>query len=89
MRAPQDQAAPALAAGSESFNDRADEIPDDVQALEISSETDGVHVTWSTPEPHDSIYPLSFLRRASYDPPLLPTEQRMPKQDEWVQTLSS
>ncbi|WVQ81537.1 trimethyllysine dioxygenase [Cryptococcus sp. DSM 104549] len=48
------------------------EIPADIHPLSAEIKSTGLHITWSTPTPHESVFPTSFLKKAAYDPPLLP-----------------
>ncbi|CAL1716008.1 unnamed protein product [Somion occarium] len=50
------------------------DIPHDVKPVKVESKTEGLEVTWPSAQPHTSLYPWSWLRYNSYDPPL-PREQ--------------
>lgn len=40
-----------------------------IQHLDISGEE--AKIIWATEDAHESIFPLTFLQRAAYDPPLI------------------
>lgn len=46
------------------------EIPPDIQPLHVDARVEGLEVTWPSSTPHVSLYPWSWLRHNSYDPPL-------------------
>ncbi|KAK7691147.1 hypothetical protein QCA50_006250 [Cerrena zonata] len=49
------------------------DIPPDVKPVKVESKSEGLEVTWPTGpsvQPHISLYPWSWLRHNSYDPPL-------------------
>ncbi|WVW79060.1 trimethyllysine dioxygenase [Kwoniella bestiolae CBS 10118] len=46
------------------------EIPTDIHPTSVEVDKTGVHLTWSTSDLHKSSFPLEFLRRSAYDPPL-------------------
>ncbi|TYJ51718.1 trimethyllysine dioxygenase [Cryptococcus floricola] len=50
-------------------------IPDDISPTELHMDAQGLRISWSTLEPHESFFPMEFLKRASYDPPLPQVEQ--------------
>ncbi|TEB34762.1 Trimethyllysine dioxygenase [Coprinellus micaceus] len=45
------------------------EIPRDIAPLTVAAKPDGLEVTWNTSDAHISLYPWSWLRFNSYDPP--------------------
>ncbi|WVQ75444.1 trimethyllysine dioxygenase [Cryptococcus sp. DSM 104548] len=51
------------------------EIPQDISPTELRMDGQGLRVSWSTLEPHESFFPIEFLKRASYDPPIPRIEQ--------------
>ncbi|THH20417.1 hypothetical protein EW146_g954 [Bondarzewia mesenterica] len=49
------------------------EIPPDIEPVSVESKPEGLQLTWpSSSLPHVSLYPWSWLRRNSYDPPAPP-----------------
>ncbi|KAG7089849.1 hypothetical protein E1B28_011493 [Marasmius oreades] len=55
------------------------EIPPDIKPLRVNAESEGLKVTWPCSNPHVSLYPWSWLRHNSYDPPLHQHEQSFEK----------
>ncbi|KIO28372.1 hypothetical protein M407DRAFT_181893 [Tulasnella calospora MUT 4182] len=45
-------------------------IPSDIHPTKVESLPEGLEVTWPATPPHVSLYPWSWLRQNSYDPPL-------------------
>ncbi|KAI0048945.1 Trimethyllysine dioxygenase [Auriscalpium vulgare] len=46
------------------------EIPPDIEPVAVESKPEGLQVTWPAPKQHHvSMYPWSWLRQSSYDPP--------------------
>ncbi|KAI0350027.1 Trimethyllysine dioxygenase [Trametes cingulata] len=53
------------------------DIPADIKPTHVESKPEGLEVHWPSSQPHTSLYPWSWLRHNSYDPPLArppPTE---------------
>ncbi|KAJ2966428.1 hypothetical protein NUW54_g13810 [Trametes sanguinea] len=46
------------------------EIPPDIKPTRVQSNPEGLEVHWPSTQPHVSLYPWSWLRYNSYDPPL-------------------
>lgn len=47
------------------------EIPEDIQPLHVEAQPEGLQILWpSSSSPHESVYPWSWLKRHSYDPPM-------------------
>ncbi|KAF9266539.1 Trimethyllysine dioxygenase [Marasmius fiardii PR-910] len=46
------------------------EIPADIKPLSVNARLEGLEVAWPSSNPHISLYPWSWLRHNSYDPPL-------------------
>ncbi|KIJ51058.1 hypothetical protein M422DRAFT_245033 [Sphaerobolus stellatus SS14] len=47
------------------------EIPESIQPSQVSSTEAGLEIIWPGPRPHKSVYPWSWLKRNSYDPPIV------------------
>ncbi|KAH9846230.1 mitochondrial protein [Lenzites betulinus] len=46
------------------------EIPTDIKPTSVQSRPEGLEVQWPSSQPHTSLYPWSWLRHNSYDPPM-------------------
>ncbi|KAF8896524.1 hypothetical protein BD779DRAFT_1608718 [Infundibulicybe gibba] len=51
------------------------EIPKDVKPVNVQPRPEGLEVLWPSSETHISLYPWSWLRQNSYDPPI-PTSEK-------------
>ncbi|KAI0775000.1 mitochondrial protein [Trametes elegans] len=54
------------------------DIPADIKPARVESKPEGLEVQWPSSHPHVSLYPWSWLRHNSYDPPMArppPTEK--------------
>ncbi|EJF64474.1 mitochondrial protein [Dichomitus squalens LYAD-421 SS1] len=47
------------------------EIPPEIKPTHVESKPEGLEVHWPSSQPHTSIYPWSWLRYNSYDPPMM------------------
>lgn len=45
----------------------------DIAPERITAEKGALRIRWATDDAHESLFPLSFLTRAAYDPPVLDT----------------
>nr|XP_018259024.1 trimethyllysine dioxygenase [Kwoniella dejecticola CBS 10117]OBR81182.1 trimethyllysine dioxygenase [Kwoniella dejecticola CBS 10117] len=64
------------------------EISSDIRPASVEVDKSGVHVTWSTSDPHQSTFPLEFLRRAAYDPPLASYRDEKESRILWNSTIA-
>ncbi|KAI0711887.1 mitochondrial protein [Cerioporus squamosus] len=51
------------------------EIPPEIKPTHVESKPEGLEVQWPSSQPHKSVYPWSWLRYNSYDPPLARPEK--------------
>ncbi|RPD61031.1 mitochondrial protein [Lentinus tigrinus ALCF2SS1-7] len=51
------------------------EIPPEVKPIHVESKPEGLEVQWPSSHPHTSLYPWSWLRYNSYDPPMKRAEK--------------
>ncbi|KAI0648898.1 Trimethyllysine dioxygenase [Trametes meyenii] len=50
------------------------DIPADIKPKHVESKPEGLEVQWPSSQPHVSLYPWSWLRHNSYDPPMASTQ---------------
>lgn len=51
------------------------QVNPDVKINSIEVEDGSLRISWGTTPAHQSTFPLSFLKKASYDPPLMNRDQ--------------
>ncbi|KAJ3783163.1 hypothetical protein GGU10DRAFT_296559 [Lentinula aff. detonsa] len=61
------------------------EIPNNIKPLRADNRPDGLVVVW--PHEHESVYPWEWLKRHSYDPPIVQSSQ--PQQVLWNAQISN